>query len=242
MLSLEVVLIETSEMHSDVQATIPRQDAQKSLHRPIWKHWSGQFVRFGFVGVLNTLLDILLLNGLLWLFPTTHTFLILLFNSLAYGIGAVNSFFLNKYWTFGSRQQTTWNEVKRFILTTLLGIVCNDILIWLAGNLFLSFISNAALATNASKVLAITGTVFVSYLGMRLWVFVQKPQNAVSPDPQKKKHTAFTTPIQEGHQYQLSHNHSYFSQITHPYIEMGSIPTQKLQLSRKIKKVLLVNN
>jgi putative flippase GtrA len=242
MLSLEVVLIETSEIRPDVQTSVARQDDQKSPHRPIWQRWSGQFVRFGFVGVLNTLLDVFLLNGLLWLFPTTNTFSILLFNSLAYGIGAVNSFFLNKYWTFGSRQKTTHGEVRRFTLTTLLGIGCNDILVWLASNLFLSFISNTSLATNAAKILAISGTVFVSYLGMRLWVFVKKTPHSISPELQENERTPLTTPVQRGYRCPLCQERSCFSQATCPYTEMVSIPTQQLRLNRKIKKILLVNN
>ncbi len=231
-------MIEVPEIHPDVQTSVSRQDDQKFLPRPIWKCWTGQFVRFGFVGVLNTLLDVLLLNSLLWLFPTTNTFSILLFNSLAYSIGAVNSFFLNKYWTFGSHQQTSWSEVRRFTLTTLLGILCNDILIWLASKLLLSFISNSSLATNTAKVFAIAGTVFVSYLGMRLWVFVKKPPNIASPELQENERT----PMREGYQCQFCRKRSCLLQVTCPYTEIGSIPTQKLQLNRKIKKVLLVNN
>jgi putative flippase GtrA len=174
-------LLETSNIHHHVQAPDARQNDGEILHHPFWKRWPGQFFRFGFVGVLNTLLDILLLNGLLWLFPTTDTFRVLLFNSIAYSIGAVNSFVLNKYWTFGHRQQTTWGEVRRFTITTLVGIACNDVLIWFANNLFHSLIAHSSLWLNASKVVAIAGTVFVSYLGMRLWVFVKKPQDGVSP-------------------------------------------------------------
>ena len=35
---------------------------------------------------------------------------------------------------------------------------------------------NPTLWTNSSKVVAIGGTILVSYLGMRLWVFVQSSQ------------------------------------------------------------------
>jgi putative flippase GtrA len=35
---------------------------------------------------------------------------------------------------------------------------------------------NATLWANASKVLAISGTFLVSYLGMQLWVFAHQPE------------------------------------------------------------------
>ena len=138
------------------------------------KRWPNQFIRFGIVGILNTTLDLLILNSLLWLFPTTNTQLVLLFNSLAYSIGAINSFLLNKYWTFRQRRTTTMGEVGRFALTTLLGIGCNDCLIWLANILFRPFISQDTLWMNVSKLIAIAGTVFISYIGMRLWVFAKR--------------------------------------------------------------------
>ena len=38
------------------------------------------------------------------------------------------------------------------------------------------FLVNTTVWANASKVLAIAGTALISYLGMRLWVFVSKAQ------------------------------------------------------------------
>src|SRR5207247_4968187 len=92
----------------------------------------GQVLRFGLVGGLNTLVDLLILNGLLWLFPTTRTLMLLAYNALAYSLGAVNSFFFNKYWTFGQKQGTTRRELARFTLTTLCGIGWSSIILWLA--------------------------------------------------------------------------------------------------------------
>ena len=173
-------MIETIEFRSAVQTVDDRQSGPKQRNADR-KRWPGQFLRFGTVGALNTLLDVLILNGLLWLFPTTNTMLVLLFNSLAYALGAVNSFFFNKYWTFAQRQRATWGEVRRFAITTLLGIMCNDALIWLANTLLHPLIAQRALWVNGSKIMAIAGTVCISYIGMRLWVFVHKTSEK---DPQ----------------------------------------------------------
>lgn len=144
--------------------------------RQRWYQLIVQFSRFSIVGVVNTLLDLCLFNTLLWLLPTRNTLLILGYNSLAYAIGAINSFLLNKYWTFQRTHTTTPGEVVRFILTTIVGILCSDLILWVAG-LFLSSIpGNTALLNNLAKLLAIMGTVGVSYLGMRLWVFVRKSE------------------------------------------------------------------
>src|SRR5712692_2393102 len=144
-----------------------------------------QVLRFGLIGGLNTLVDVLILNSLLLLFPTTSAPKLLAYNSLAYSLGAVNSFFLNKYWTFGSRQQVTRGEQARFILTTLCGIGWSSAILWLASTLLHRFLVNATLWANASKVLAIAGTALISYLGMRLWVFVSS-----TPQKQVRSHAA----------------------------------------------------
>ncbi len=64
----------------------------KTRGRTVW-----QFVRFGLVGCVNTTIDLLVLNGLFWLWPTQNIARLLLFNTLAYAFGALNSFVLNRY-------------------------------------------------------------------------------------------------------------------------------------------------
>ena len=145
---------------------------------PPKKSWPGlfwQLSRFCLVGGLNTGIDLLILNVLLWIWPTQNTEHLLAYNSFAYAFGAINSFILNKYWTFRNRQQTTYGEVLRFALTTACGIICNDIILWIAGTFLHPVMINPTLWANASKVLAISGTFMISYLGMRLWVFTRQP-------------------------------------------------------------------
>lgn len=145
-----------------------------SPRRSRWFRLFKQLFRFGIVGGLNTLVDLLVLNTLLLLLPTTNTLTLLTYNSLAYSLGAMNSFLLNKYWTFGHRHPVTLKEMIRFIITTLCSIAVSNAIIWLASNLLHPLYVSPLLWANASKVFAISGTVLVSYLGMRLWVFVRK--------------------------------------------------------------------
>jgi putative flippase GtrA len=144
---------------------------------PPKKSWQGlfwQLFRFCLVGGLNTGIDLLILNGLLWIWPTGNTEHLLAYNSFAYASGAINSFILNKYWTFQNRQQTTYGEVLRFALTTACGILCNDAILWIASAFLHPMMINATLWANTSKILAISGTFMISYLGMRLWVFTRQ--------------------------------------------------------------------
>jgi 4-amino-4-deoxy-L-arabinose transferase-like glycosyltransferase/putative flippase GtrA len=152
-------------------AGLPPISEHEPASRTIW-----QFLRFGLVGCLNTTIDLLTLNCLLWLWPTQNTALLLLDNSLAYTLGAVNSFLLNRYWTFQRTGRTNAGEVMRFVLTALAGTAYNDLVLWfLTGALHPGYLS-PPLWTNISKVVALASTVLISFLAMRLWVFVQTSQ------------------------------------------------------------------
>lgn len=189
-------MIQTSEIDYPAPAREMRGDQQPE--RPSrWKQLRkqiGQIGKFGVVGGLNTILDVVVLNLLLWIFPATTTLALLLFNSLAYSVGAINSFLLNKYWTFQQRRKTTWKEVSRFIIATLCGMGCNDGIIWCA-NTFVHFPgSNTTLWTNATKIFAIAGTVCISFFGMRLWVFVNKVGTNTGALPALKAATSGALP------------------------------------------------
>ncbi len=132
-----------------------------------------QIVRFGIVGGINTVVDLLVLNGLLFLFPTNSIWFLVLYTILAYSIGAVNSFILNKYWTFERKRKTNRRELARFAVTTLCGIGWNAACIWFAAHIAHPAFLNAVAWTNLSKIAAIASAAFLSYLGMRLWVFVK---------------------------------------------------------------------
>ncbi len=138
----------------------------------------GQFVRFSLVGSLNTLIDVVLFNLLVWMFPVNNVYLVVALNAIAYSAGALNSFFWNKLWTFKQRSGTTGGQVMRFALVTGLGIVCNSAFLWLATAILNSLSLNGFLWVNVAKVSAIGGSVTVSYLGMRFGVFAKSRARA----------------------------------------------------------------
>ena len=137
--------------------------------------WSRQLLRFSMVGGLNTVVDLCVLNSLLWLFPTTSTATLLMYNALALGFGAVNSFLLNKHWTFRHRQKTTPQELTRFIMTTLCGMGWSTLVLWLVSTMLHPAGLNPTIWANTSKGVAIASSALLSYLAMRLWVFVSAP-------------------------------------------------------------------
>ncbi len=146
-----------------------------------------QFLRFCAVGGLNTFVDVFAFNLLIWVFPTQDSGLLVIFNSLAYLIGAVNSFCWNKLWTFRQRSETTNDQIVRFALITSLGIICNDAFLWLATNILTSLSLTSILWVNVAKVSAIAGSVTVSYIGMRFGVFTKKEEVDMSLPPSRPR-------------------------------------------------------
>ena len=158
-----------AEARPSIAGAVPRP--ARSWGASFW-----QIVRFGIVGTLNTTIDVLTLNILLWRFPTHDANLLLLYNSVAYTLGALNSFSLNKHWTFKRRQAITGGELVRFAIVNIAGFLCNDSIIWITARILHPLIASSLLWASASKLTALCGTMIVSYLGMRLWVFASKSQ------------------------------------------------------------------
>ncbi len=148
-----------------------------------WRHLLFQFLRFSLVGGLNTFIDVMVFNILVLAFPTQHIHRLVFYNTLAYLVGAVNSFCWNKLWTFEERFKIKRGQVARFALVTCLGILCNDALLWLATNMLAAFSISGFLWTNVAKISAIAGTVTISYIGMRFSVFIksEKDETLIPP-------------------------------------------------------------
>ncbi len=88
-----------------------------------------RIIRFAMVGVANTAIDFALFALLYYvsLLP------LLAANAGAYGVAVVNSYLLNKYWTFGdiSRGRTAALRGLLFVGLNLVGLALASAVIWL---------------------------------------------------------------------------------------------------------------
>lgn len=86
-------------------------------------------------------------------------------------------------------------------------IACNNLLLWLMSQVLLPVHLNPTLWTNSSKVVATGGTILASYLGMRLWVFVQssheKRERLVRP--RTWQHEELPDKTASGHALRVKH-------------------------------------
>lgn len=151
-----------------------------------WSSTFRQFLRYCLVGGVNTAIDLLTLNILLWRFPTNNVQVLVVYNSFAYSSGAVSSFFLNKHWTFRRKQRTTRREVVRFATILLFEVLYSNGLVWLAGKALQPVIANPTLWGNASKLLAVAVGAVITYIVMRFWTFAGGSQD----QPKQSERTA----------------------------------------------------
>ena len=81
-----------------------------------------QFGKFAPVGTLNTLLDLGVLNLLMLMTGIYGGLSFTGFKAVSFVVGTTNSYFWNKFWTFGSKLPVTISEYGRFGAFTLVGI------------------------------------------------------------------------------------------------------------------------
>jgi putative flippase GtrA len=118
-----------------------------------------QFVKFGIVGVSNTLLTFLVYTLLLKVFGVWY----LAASGIGFVIGATNSFLLNRRWTFHGHVGDALTPVRWAIVQTT-GLGLNEGLLYL-------FVHDARVDKLISQVFA-TGVVTVStFFANRAWTF-----------------------------------------------------------------------
>jgi putative flippase GtrA len=130
-----------------------------------------ELIVFGLVGVSNTLIDIGVTTILSWLLSATSGFLLGAVNVVGFSAAVVNSYILNKRWTFKHETKTTRGEFTKFFLISLGGLVINTTVVVYGERLLLELLEIPVLRVLISKVLATIFTLGWNYVGYKLFVF-----------------------------------------------------------------------
>lgn len=126
---------------------------------------AGQVVRFGIVGVLNTLVDFGAFNILVFVFGVP----ILVAYPLSVTAGIVNSFLWNKHWTFSAGKSAEWRREA----VVFLGVSVSGLFINWAGFAVLHLLigSSAPLLLNLEKLAASLVSMVWNFVGYRFLAF-----------------------------------------------------------------------
>jgi len=133
-----------------------------------------RMLRFGAVGVLNTVVDLGVLNALLYAFAddASHAALFPLFATVSFACATLNSFFLNRRWTFrAAGEGSAARDLPRFYAVTLVSFAVNvglsSFLVWVQPFPTLS----PTLWANAAKLLAVGLSLTLNFVGYQKLVF-----------------------------------------------------------------------
>lgn len=144
-----------------------------------------KFIKFGLVGVLNTLVDFGVFFVLdRWVIREGPTLVLLgtaiaagpyLSNAIAYVAANLHSFVWNKLWTFERRDRVTRGEAVRYLLTSagyvLISTVSLAVCIRILSLPFVAPLVPQGWTNLLAKLPTACVTIFYNYLMNKFWVF-----------------------------------------------------------------------
>ncbi len=123
-----------------------------------------QFMKFGIVGVMNTIIDYLIFSGLVYLF---HVYF-LIANVISFSVAVMNSYIFNRRWTFRSDNPAWRKEATKFLAVNLIGLGLSEVLLSL-------FVHGFDLSKLLAKALAVVVVLCWNFVGTKLWAFRRPP-------------------------------------------------------------------
>lgn len=141
-----------------------------------------EFIRFGFIGFWNTVIDFSILNFLIFLFQTDNDIYFLIFRGIALIIATTFSFFANKYFTFKNTDKHSFVQgTKFYLITAALVILSNVFFSHFFLNLFNNYlyleifnISPDLLNKNLAAFCGLVLTIIARYFLFKYFVFKKK--------------------------------------------------------------------
>ncbi len=118
-----------------------------------------QFLRFCMIGVLNTAVDYAVFS-----IASLFSWNIYLAQTCGYAAGVLNSYTLNRRWTFSTEKGFFSRELTRFIAVNLVSYAASIGALWLLADVW-------GINKYFAKILLIGVTLVINYALSRLWVF-----------------------------------------------------------------------
>lgn len=123
-----------------------------------------QIIKFGIIGVANTIIDMVIYIGLTRLtdYFAEHY---LVAATIAFFIAGAHGYLWNKYWTFRDKTAISSKQVALFYIASGIGLVTNQLLLW-------GVVSTFGQEYDIyGKIIASGGAAVVNFIFQRLWTF-----------------------------------------------------------------------
>ena len=118
-----------------------------------------RFLKFGITGVGNTLVDFFVFTVLSYIGVSPY-----LSQVVSYAAGMLNSYAVNRKWTFGSKDAFFGPQMRRFLLVNLSLLALSLLVLRIAMGVF-------GIGRLPAKLCTTAFTVIFGFLLNRLWVF-----------------------------------------------------------------------
>lgn len=129
------------------------------LERYDLKEFIKQFFKFGLVGILNTLITLAVIFLLMHFSPASYV----IANAAGYILGFINSFILNKTWTFKSKGPVGKESIGFIIVFAVTYGIQLGVLVYLKENLKVD--------AHWAQVIAMVFYTGINFLGNKLFTF-----------------------------------------------------------------------
>jgi len=132
-----------------------------------------QFSKFIIVGGVNTGIDFLVLNAEMWLTSIHDGPSMIVLNSISFSIATINSYLMNKRWTFEDKKKHSESvKFSQFIAVSLVGMLINSGVVYAIITLVPPIDGiNPQLWANGAKLIATGASLIWNFIGYKLWVF-----------------------------------------------------------------------
>lgn len=128
-----------------------------------------RFAKFSIVGSLNFLVDIIILNSLSYITGFNKGFFAAVFSAISFLVANINSYYLNRKWTFKDNEKKS--RYKVFLMISIVGIAINMLIVYN----FTTYINQSYFSDivwlNISKIIATSLVIFFNYYSYKRYVF-----------------------------------------------------------------------
>ncbi|GAB3060974.1 GtrA family protein [Virgibacillus ainsalahensis] len=137
------------------------------------RKWRGpfQFLQFSVIGFSNAAIDIGTLNLLLLLFHTEERGWLIVFNTIAYTLAIINSYYWNASITFRTSAKGNNKQRLKFILQGIVSLGVNNLVFLAFGEILQFFGVPGWLRVNIAKGIAMGLSFTASFFMIKYFVF-----------------------------------------------------------------------
>lgn len=132
-----------------------------------------QFGKFVIVGFVNTAIDFAVLNLLMYLTNIYKGPEIIIFNAISFTVAVINSYIMNKYWTFGDKsREGAAKQFVEFLAVSIVGITLNTAIVYGVTTLIQPMFGlGIKLWANFAKATATAVVLGWNFIGYKFFVF-----------------------------------------------------------------------